>query len=444
VKNNGAVPATQAIETALRQKAGSKLYFPPGTYILDNLTHPGLLVEGFNGTLVFAPGALIVCTTATSAAQDCVKVQDEIGLGLEGLHISYRGGTLPLPRAHPAPRGMALRFWHATGVNATNIRIDGSTNVGVFVDESRDCKFRSVAVSNTSADGFSSVNSGNIQLTDLTTRTTMDDGLSIIRYAGKANNTGFEGSNIRVFDSAARGITVPGQEDVTISNFAVNNTCAQGVLIATDGSYHTRRPENVKISQGSILGAGFYTHLQNPCMSPTSGGIGLQYADAGDIAVDHVTITMSRAQAVAGGQGPNSPQSGHVVLNDIRVFGENGGGIAIYQTKQLEIYDASINNAHGGFFISNNGDVIAKNLATKNVKGFLNRAFDFEKNNSVEATGIRIVDTQQTPTSNVFVDTRNVHASVYGEVRFAITNGTLKLQTDNAARVSSVADSSLE
>jgi hypothetical protein len=437
VRGDGVTSDSMAINSILRQRPTGKFYFPAGNYILENLTVPGIYGDGFSGTLTFSPQSVVRCTSADSRGRSCVELRNGVGLILKGLHITFNG-PLPLPRGHLAEHGAALVFVNERGAEVSEIKIDGSTNGGVFVSSSLDCKFRDISLSNTSADGFSSVNSGSIELTNLTTKGTGDDGLSVISYMGKGNYSGFKASNVHVSDSAARGITVPGQSNVVISDFSVDNTCAMGVLVTTDTFFHTNTPDNVTFTHGNIANAGHYSSPQNPCKAPKVSGIGLQFSNTGDVTIDDVKITGSLAAAIAGGQSPTGPASGHVVLGNIQVSGENGSGVIIYSAKKLDLSDISIEDANGGFWIANNGDVTAKNLTTKNVNGHLNRSFNFEKNNSVAAGNSHIIDTKPTPTGDTFVDTGNTKPSMYYGIKADISNGTIKLKTDPASKVISV------
>jgi hypothetical protein len=208
-----------------------------------------------------------------------------------------------------------------------------------------------------------------------------------------------------------------------------------GVLIVTDNTFHTKTPDNVTLEHGTITNAGHYSSPQNACKEGKVSGIGLQFTNTGNVTIDDVKITGSLASAVAGGQGPGGPASGHVMLSNIRVSGETGKGVSIYNAKKLDLNNISIEAGHGGFWIANNGDVTAKNLTTKNVKGYLNRSFDFEKNNSVTAGNSHIIDTQQTPTGDNFVDTGNTKPSTYYGIKADIINGTVKVKTDPASKV---------
>ncbi|HMF76531.1 MAG TPA: hypothetical protein VK604_12790 [Bryobacteraceae bacterium] len=441
-KGNGTTVDGAAIEIALLKNPHGKFYFPRGIYLLDNSNRGGLSGRTFSGSLRFAPGAILKCTDVGPRSRDCVGFSRGSGLTIDGMEIDYAQPT-PQPRNHAA--GAALHTMFQTGMKVSNLRIDGSTSAGVYSEMDVDSEFSNISIKNTTADGFSVVNGKNTRLSNLTTDVTMDDGLSIINYASNPDNQGFVGTNIKVSRSAARGITVPGQSNVQVSNFSVSQTCAQGVLIFNDLSFKTRTPDNVKFSQGEISEVGAYTNERYPCKNQQTNGIGIHYIAAGSVSLDHIKITGSTAGALAGNTGPTSHATASASISDIDIagppLGTNGakvGGVVIYKTGRLVMSKISLQNASGGFFISHNDDVEATDLSAKDVKGYLHRSFDFENNGKVQGNRLITTDDQDTPTGNEFVDFNNKEPASYRGVEAHIAKSSLKIEKGSNSTVERV------
>jgi hypothetical protein len=429
-KGDGRTIDGPAIEAAMAKNPRGKFYFPPGTYLLDNSKRVGLHGVYFSGGLHFAPGARLVCTTVSPKVPDCVALSRGTGAVIDGMEIAF---AQPTPQDRNSAAGFALHCMFQNNLRASNIRIDGSSGAGLSDENGMDDVFTHIVIKNTSADGFTSVNSKNTHLSDLTVDVALDDGLSMINYENHPDNRGFIGNNIKVSHGAARGIAVLGQSDVQITNFSVNQTCSAGVQVFDDFPFKTRRPDNVTFSNGEISGAGRYTNEHYPCKNAEANGSGMHYIAADDVHFDHVKITDSAGPAIAGNMGPTGPDSKSVSISNMEIIGAptgadrpKVGGVMIFKTNHLELSKISVTNASGGFFVSRNGDVKASDLSAKNVKGFLHRSYDFEGNDKV--TGERLVtsDDQETPTGEGFYED-NKSPSTFKSVEAHIAKGQLQV-----------------
>ena len=235
-----------------------------------------------------------------------------------------------LPLARSKATNGAIQIWNSSNVEVYNSHVDASHGLGLIAGESSNVKFYGAEVQNTTADGCSFINVGNGYLDGLTATNTGDDGLSVINYSYYTNNTGFTGTNIQSVGSKARGISVPGQSNVSISNFTVSNSSYDGVLVLTDGAFSTARPSNVAISNGTVQSAG-------------TNGVEISGADS-------VTLTSIQVNTFAeSGFLTSTSNNNHVVGSNLSATKSSGGALFPLDPPDGQLFLQSNIFRHGVF-----------------------------------------------------------------------------------------------
>lgn len=410
------VPAnTTSLQSFISANNGATISIPAGNYLLSNAkSASGLSLNGFTGELDFAAGAKLLCNTTTVSAGWCVNIQNSTNLVIRGIWVGYSSEAgLPLPRAS-ATNG-AMQIWNCSNVSVYSPHIDASTGLGLIFGASTNVNVNQAQVLNTTADGLSFINDSAATLNGLYASKTGDDGLSVINYAFYGNNTGFTGTNIQSYGSAARGISVPGQSNVSISNFYVANAAKSGIITQTDFAFDTRRPSKVSWSNGTIVSSGLY---------------GIQTDAADNVSYSNVKVSSSGA----GGWYACTSACNNISGTNLS-FTLGGGGSGFYlgavNTGQFSGISISDNPTYG-FYITGSSNVTFANLQVTDVsqKDSLGRAWWAESNTgSIAVNGLLVVDNQSTPTGYVVGEyENNLGPVIVTNISGEITSGQLSIQ----------------
>ena len=164
-----------------------------------------------------------------------------------------------------------------------------------------------MTVSDTLADGVhmtGGASGGTVS--DVTTSGTGDDGVAVVSYSDDGLCSDITERNITVNGNRwGRGITVVGGTRITISGFAVSNTSAAGLYIASEGNpYFTQSTSQVSASNGTITSANIGSVVQ---------GAVLVYAGRGVSGVQVSDVTIGSTPAKAG--------------RDVAVLADGGGAV---------------------------------------------------------------------------------------------------------------------
>jgi hypothetical protein len=403
----------EAIQAAVAANPGGAVHFPviEGHYGIDNRRGP-LVINGFAGALRFDPGAKLVCQ---SPSRGCLVLSGGSHALVENLRIAYS----PVPVTRINEPAFNARFTY--DLRVVGAVIENSPAAGILISASyRPLVTQSTIVSSL-ADGISFENSEDGTVSDSTTNDTGDDGISFINY-DRANQIEFpdlrggRAVNVKVRNSRARGIAVPGQSNVLVSDFVVENTSASGVLVLQDTSFTTRQPSNVKFQNGLVIDAG---RLAPAKATP----YGLNYSGTGGLVEFSDITVLNPADRGLSGTAPD----GRVTARDVHIVGGTDG-VNIGRTRSVELRGITSEDAAGyGIFVNTVGNwVVAENLLAVNAsKGStLRRAVWFENNGDVQAWGINIVDEQANPTGYIAGGFRNTRIVMSG-IRAIIRAGTI-------------------
>jgi hypothetical protein len=388
------VPAgTASLERFIASHNGYKIQIPPGTYVLNNSRgKSGITLHNFTGELNFAVGARLLCTAYSSSAGWCVNIQHAKGLVIRNIWVGYMGKITRMLLRTEAVTG-ALQVWDSENVSVYRPHVDASTGIGFVLGNSRTVHVFDAEVLNTAADGLSFVNDAEGYLNGLYARRTGDDSLSVLNYEFYPNNTGFIGTNIRSYASNARGISVPGQSEVKISDFYVQDSVKAGIITQTDFSFHTRRPKNVTWSNGRIANSGLF---------------GIQTDAADHVSYNNIHVASS---ASGGWYGCDVPCT-DISVSALSVIGGTGGSAlyagAISHGRFSDVFVAD--NPTYGVFVTKSADLSFTNLRVTNVSKSdpLGRAWWAERNTGmILVEGLTLIDNQIAPTGIVVGEFKN-------------------------------------
>jgi hypothetical protein len=406
---------TTSMESFIGAHNGYKIHIPAGNYRLNNSSgRSGLTIYSFSGELDFASGAKLLCSTADKTAGWCVNIQSANGLVIRGIWVGYANESgLPLARSG-AVTG-ALQIWNSSDITVSNPHVNASTGIGFVIGICKNVSVSQAEVFKTSADGLSFVNDASSSLDGLYVNGTGDDGLSVINYSFYANNSGFVGTNIQSYGSRARGISVPGQSNVAISNFYVSNAEKAGIITQTDYSYQTRRPSHVTWSNGRITGSKLF---------------GIQTDGSDNISYKNIQVSNSRS----GGWYGCDDTCNNISASDISLSAGLGGS-ALYagsiNTGTFSNVTISQNPTYG-MFITNSSGLSFSNLSITNVSqtDTLARAWWAENNfGKVSVSGLTVTDNQEAATGFVVGEYSNPANSVtVTSIKPKIAHGTLSIE----------------
>lgn len=264
---------------ALRGGAGVATV-APGEHRIRN----PIVVHGLSGLLRFAPGSRLVVTDTSAGGLRFVRCN---GLTIEGLHLVWP--EVPRVRSH---FGAGLMFVLGTRIVVRDLTVDGAVGAGLHVDTCREVRLDDIRVSSTRADGIHFANCAEVVASNLSTRDTGDDGVACVDYERAPQGGPHVLRDVRVEDSAARGIAIVGASRVELTGFQVRRTASSGVLIATDRHYGTRRPNGVRVRDGVIVEAGVRT-------PPAGNRFGVEAIEAGDVELVRLVVLEAATRSIS-------------------------------------------------------------------------------------------------------------------------------------------------
>lgn len=290
---------------------------PGGTLTLAQQTysHGGVIDVRVPDVTIDGNGATL---TATNDETSAVKITAD-GVRVTNLNVSAATGD---------------KRW--TGVNQqkivvsghrdklSNISVNGSAAAGVFVDGAQDFDLENITVNGTRADGVH-VTGGSVngRIDNVKTQQTGDDAIAVVSYGNEQPSKHIDIRNVTVSGTRwGRGISVVGGQDVSIHDFAVSNTSAAGLYIATEGApYFTDSVQSVTVDNGSITSANHDPDVVQGAVLVYSGNQGKSVRD---VKVSAVTIASTAPTAERNvGVVADGGTLGAISLNGINITGSD-------------------------------------------------------------------------------------------------------------------------
>jgi hypothetical protein len=372
---SSAIETTAAFRTAFGARSSGLIRIPPGRYLVDNSSGP-LTASNFSGELRFEGNAVLVFTNSSKAG---MLFDGGTGARIYG----FKGDYVSPPVSRNSPQE-ELKLSGTVDTVLTDTLVKNSPAAGILFYDCIRPKVTNAVVLDSFADGLHFANCQDAEVTNLTTVNTGDDGLAFLNYSAYPDKTGGLAHNIHVLNSRARGITVIGQSNVTISNFTIRNTSVSGVLCAEDTNFKTRVPSNVRFSNGLIENAG--------ALTPLSGNkYGIEFNGQISCSFSDIDVLNAAGSGVSG----TAPE-GSVRLSNISVKGSRSGlGFNFYKTAAVEISNSAAANIPSyGFMFNRCGRVQAEGLtATATAQTDpLQRSIWFENGKTVLASNLTIAE----------------------------------------------------
>lgn len=418
---NGSTVDGTAIGAAITANPTATIFFPPGTYLLNNASGAtGLNISSsFSGRLLFASGATLSCNTATTSAGVCVNISSSTFIS-DGMTITYTGiGSLPLTRANSTNYALltgAATSGGATNVTFLNTTVLASTGPCIWASNTNGITFINTSVNKCTADALDLTNDSNATVSGYWDAGSGDDGFSILSPTGQTQVCGTTANNIHIQNASARGISIVGGCNVAISDFDINTTGVSAIYVEAESGYNTPT-QNVKFSNGFVTAAGSI----NP-------GFGNEFCAEINTANN---VTIDGVQCKTGSSdGFNVNGASYVKINNSLVTGTSGYGFNIIGCTHCDfVGDRADTTTSLGWYSTTSSDVTVSNLVlrdvnTSNVGTTNEAAFNASESGPVIMHGIELIDDQTTPTGLTIGGSGNGSNSIIVDgIRANITNG---------------------
>jgi hypothetical protein len=222
----------------------------PGQYYVDQAASKAFIeVWNYSGTFAMKEGAAIHFVDPAGGG---IKWRGGTGAKLINWE-SFHGGTVR------DPLDSALDFEATTNLTIDSATVHGAGGAGILIWDNTNSTIINSHAENTKADGM------HIVATDATVRdwsafNTGDDGLSFQTYTGQYPVASGTADGVTSIQSHARGITVLGSQNVTISNFVVRASRTSGLYIECNNPLYNdcvNKPvKNVLFEHGKVYDAG--------------------------------------------------------------------------------------------------------------------------------------------------------------------------------------------
>lgn len=296
----------------LAARTGRNVRLPPGKF-----HHSSTLV--LRGIRVRGAGEATILEGMTR--DDASVVLTGTGSGLSDLKLTFPATT----RSQFDASSLVL-VQDATDFAVSNLVLDGSDSVGIFVSRSTRGIVNGNRVYNTLADSIHITGaSSDITVKDNATYFSGDDGIAVVSYekSGVVSNVSIIGNAV-VDNKYARGISVVGGRAVQVVDNRVRCTAGYaGIYVASERYWFTYGAEDVNIERNSVAGCGSSRIGQ--------GGITIfsDYNPNKQISVTGNRISSSPASGIIVLWGPNVD-----VSLEGNVIGSQGGEIEIHHQNE--------------------------------------------------------------------------------------------------------------
>jgi hypothetical protein len=422
VSNDG--PALQRALTS-----GNSIYVPAGTYLVDNSAGP-LFINNFSSTLQFSPLAEVVCNTPNKG---CLIFTGGSNPTFLNLHISYT--TVPTNDCRGGETlCVTVMFDGQTSPTIQGTLVENAWAIGVSVNNTYNARVLNMEIRHSTRDGLFLQDNQNIYVNGLMVTDAGDDCLGFHSTTVGGGRDGGTASSINCVSIRGAGLAFAGGTDLSVSDFVINGTSAQGIYVMSDPSQNYMVPGNITLSHGVVRGVGsipdtisrkgtqhgiqYYTNggpnigaLQfNAIVVDSVNGYGIYGLNAQSVGLSDVHVSNAGLDgATSNGSCAQFVWNGNVALSKFSARGCYRTGILAIQNTNLSIDSATVTDAWK--------------------KGALEsgaKAFDLLSNNSIRISSVSIVDNANPATGYTFSETQNGSGAVNG-INSVIRFGALKL-----------------
>jgi hypothetical protein len=325
---------TAALVRALTDYTGD-LVVGAGTYRYGRT----LQVRGSGRSIRFEPGAVLMGDDPSVSG---LELRNLSGVTLSGVSLAWR--------QEPRQRirfGAGVLVMGGTDVRLDRVGVEGFAGAGLLFESSLRPVVSGARVRKTLADGVHFANCSQSLAEDIDCQHTGDDGLAFVNYQRLPDATGGTARRIAIVNSAARGIAVVGQSDVSVSDFKITRTRASGIYVAQEASYATRTPRNTTFENGSVDQAG---------VLPGPGGnrCGAELVRCHDASLSGITITRSGSRLVGVHGATGTVRLLNLTLKD----NDAGEGVHLSSSEHVLMRGGQVANAFNTGLYANDVDTL--------------------------------------------------------------------------------------
>lgn len=398
---DGSDPAatTAAFAQAFAAATNGKVIVPPGDYAIDN-AKCALAVNNFTGELKFEGRARLVFQTP---GQPGIAFNGGDGARIIGLHALYSVSTGSYTGSS------AIAFNNTSNTVVEQLDIDNSPGPGIYFNNAVDPKIMNATISGTAGEGVRCDNCRTPEFANISVTGSGNDGVLIWGGQGVNDRDGGHLSHIVVKSPTRKGISIVGQNHVTVAGFFVSNTGSSGLYCASESG--TGTGDQILFQGGFVV-------------SPV--GFGIEFKNMASCSVTNVEVNAAANHGVYA-----SAPSGIINVQNVRVRGaQAGNGFQFCNVAQVRISESTAENTGAyGFFFDSVASVLATGLKTYNVSltNSLHRAIWFQNSASVLAFNLTVMDDQSTA-SGYILGTSNVQRGTLKSISSNLKSGTLAVQ----------------
>jgi hypothetical protein len=297
------------------------------------------------------------------------------------------------------------------------------------VNNTTNAQVTNTVLQHSTRDGLFLQDNQNISVTGLTVSDAGDDCFGFHSTTVGGGRNGGSASNINCTNIRGGGLAFAGGSNISVSDFVINGTSAQGIYLMSDPSQGYLVPGNITLSHGVVRGVGSVADT----ISRAGTQHGIQYWTNG---------------------GPNI---GSLQFNDIIIDSTNGYGITGFNADSATFTDVHVSNSgldgqtsnascaqfiyHGTLTLSQfssrecyrdgimaiaNSSVAITNATVTDAwkKGSLEsgaKAYDLVSNNSITVSNVSVADSGNPPNGYTFNENGNGSGSVntiYSQIPF--------------------------
>jgi hypothetical protein len=388
--------------------SGMSIYVPAGVYLIDNSAGP-LVISGFSSTLEFSPAAQFVCNTPYIA---CLVFSGGNSPTFLNLRVTY----LRVPTndcRHGETLCVTLYFdgIHSPVINGTVV--ENAWAIAVSVNNTDNARILNTTIKNSTRDALFLQDNQNVEVTKLFVENAGDDCIGFHSTPDGRGRKGGTASDITCQHIRGGGIAFAGGESITVSNFIINGTSAQGIYLLTDPSQHYLAPADITIAHGVIRGVGSVADTV-----PRKGtGNGIQYYTAGGMTMGPLRFQDIVIESTAG-YGVIGESAKSVSFDGLRITNAGLDGpvsdascAKFWAHESLTITKSSLNGCYRtGLLAIGNTSVLIDELSIVNAvkkKGGDNKALDLVENAAISVNSISISDYRNPASGFILNENRN-------------------------------------
>lgn len=424
---DGSTDDKTAIDSAINSGAKT-IMFPGGTYYYRN-GNGGTQFSSLSNVKIFGQGGVTISFSNngnsdghTGGAGVGWQFDSATGLILSDLAFDYT--TTPTTRTSC---GTPLWVSNSNRVSLNNIVSLHSPCLAMYLQANSNLTANGLFAFNSLADGIHFEDTKYSTITNFVVDTTGDDCIAIHDFAATQYSNGAFMNGI-ARNCGAKGLSINGGKDITVTGLYLEHMHAQGVQIYADSLANggTNIPDNIHISNAFIRDTGN--------TAGSGGDAGIDITQGLKVYLSDITVdtTNTTAGNPASGLRQNYFNSSVYALG-YRIVNSGGEGVRVDAGIITHLSGIEVSGAaQQGITIGGGDDILIENAIIKNVckTGGLNRAVDMENlTGNVVVRNVDIRDNQSTPTGYQVFTFNITGVGTINGITGRIDNGNLSFGT---------------